>query len=101
MARTTRTWIRDVTQVAATQTPIGVVAAVGLGGVLAGMPLSSIVICALVADGGVALLCAAGAWLFDAPMHAGIVGLFDESGELRPLRFSRPSHLPARAPRVG
>jgi hypothetical protein len=102
MARTTRTWIRDVTQVAAAaQTPIGVVAAVGIGGVLAGLPLSSIVICALVAGGGVALLCAAAAWLFDVPMSTGMLGLLDESGQLRPLRFSRPAPQPAASARVG
>jgi hypothetical protein len=52
---------------AAAQTPLSIVAAVAVGGVLAGMPLSSILICALVAGGGVALLCAAAAWLSTYP----------------------------------
>jgi hypothetical protein len=86
---------------AAAQTPLSIVAAVAVGGVLAGMPLSSILICALVAGGGVALLCAAAAWLFDIPMRTGMIGLFDESGQLRPLRFSRPALRAAAPPRDG
>jgi hypothetical protein len=66
--------------------------------VAGGMLLTDILICGLVAGTGVALFCAAAAWLFDAPMGPGLLGLWDDSGRLRPLRFLPPRHpRPARS----
>jgi hypothetical protein len=83
---------------AAAHTPLSVMAGVASGGVAAGMPLTDILICGLVAGTGVALFCAAAAWLFDAPMGPGLHGLWDDSGRLRPLRFRPPRYpRPARS----
>jgi hypothetical protein len=71
-------------------TPLLVVAGVAVGGVVAGMPLLDILICGLAAGAGVALFCAAAAWLFRAPLGPGLSGLLDGSGQFRPLRFRRP-----------
>jgi hypothetical protein len=76
--------------IAAAHTPLSVMAAVAVGGVAAGMPLTDILLCGLVAGAGVALFCAAVAWLFDAPMGPGLSGLWDDSGRLAPLRVRRP-----------
>jgi hypothetical protein len=81
---------------AAAHTPLLVVAVVAVGGVSAGMPPLDILICGLVAGGGVALFCTLAAWLFRAPLGPGLSGLRDGSGQLRPLRFRRPGH-PGRA----
>jgi hypothetical protein len=83
---------------AAAFTPLSVVAGVAVGGPVAGMPLTDVLICGLVAGGGVALFCAIAAWLFDAPMRPGLLGLWDESGQLRPLRFRRSGHSGRPAP---
>jgi hypothetical protein len=80
---------------AAAYTPLSVLAGIAVGGVVGGMSLTNILICGLVAGGGVALFCAIAAWLFDAPMRPGLLGLWDESGQLRPLRFRR-SRQPGR-----
>ncbi len=50
---------------AAAYAPLSVVAGVAVGGIFAGMPLTSMLICGLVAGGGVALFCAVTGWLFD------------------------------------
>jgi hypothetical protein len=73
---------------AATHTPLSVMAGVATGGMAAGMPLTDILICGLVAGTGVALFCAAAAWLFDAPVGPGLLGLW---GRLRP---APPAALP-------
>ena len=78
--------------IAAAETPLGVMAAVVIGGVTAGMPAIDIFVCGLVAGGGVALCCAVTAWLFDAPMGPGLTGLWDDFGHLRRLRFRRSRH---------
>jgi hypothetical protein len=83
---------------AAAHTPLLVVAVVAVGGVSAGMPPLDILICGLVAGGGVALFCAAAAWLFRAPLGPGLSGLRDSSGQLRRLRFRRPGHTGRAAP---
>jgi hypothetical protein len=83
---------------AAALTPLSVVVAVAVGGVFAGMSLTNILICALVAGGGVALFRAMAAWLFDAPMRRGLLGLWDESGDPRPIRFKRSRHPGRPAP---
>jgi hypothetical protein len=83
---------------AAAHTPLLVVAGVAVGGVSAGMPPLDILICGLVAGGGVALFCAAAAWLFRAPLGPGLSGLRDGSGQLRPLRFRRPGRPRRAAP---
>lgn len=77
---------------AAAETPLGVGAAVVIGGVIGTMPAIDVFVCALVASGGVALVCAVAAWLFDAPMGPGLAGLSDDFGQLRPLRFRRAQH---------
>lgn len=84
---------------AAAEAPLGTVAAVVIGGVIGGMPAMDILICGLVAGGGVALFCAVAAWLFDAPLGPSLTGLWDDFGQLRPLRFRRSRHAdrPARA----
>jgi hypothetical protein len=84
--------------VAAVHTPLSVMAGVATGGVAAGLPATDILICGLVAGTGVALFCAAAAWLFDAPMGPGLLGLWDDSGRLRPLRFRPPRHPGSPAP---
>ena len=83
---------------AAAHTPLLVVAGVAVGGVGAGMPLLDILICGLVAGAGVALFCAAAAWLFRAPFGPGLSGLRDGSGQFRPLRFRRPGYPGRPAP---
>jgi hypothetical protein len=83
---------------AAAHTPLLVVAGVAVGGVVAGMSLLDILICGLVAGAGVALFCAAAAWLFSAPLSPGLSGLRDGSGQLRPLRFQRHGHPGRPAP---
>jgi hypothetical protein len=51
---------------AAASASLSVLAAVAVGGVVAGMPLPDILVCGLVASGGVGLFCAVAALLFDA-----------------------------------
>jgi hypothetical protein len=85
---------------AAAHTPLLVVAVVAVGGVSAGMPPLDILICGLVAGGGVALFCAAAAWLFRAPLGPGLSGLRDGSGQLRPLRFRRPGRAAPARPEI-
>ena len=83
---------------AAAHTPLLVVAGVAVGGVVAGMALLDILVCGLVAGGGVALFCAAAAWVFRAPFGPGLSGLRDSSGQFRPLRFRRLGHHGRPAP---
>ncbi len=90
--------IREHRVMAAAYTPLSVAAGIVVGGVSAGVPLIDILICGLVAGSGVALFCAVAAWLFDAPMGPGLLGLWDDSGQLRPLRFRRSQHLGRPAP---
>jgi len=69
---------------AAAYTPLSVVAGTAVGGLVAGMPLIDILITGVGVGGDMALFCAIAAWLFGAPMGPGLLGLWDEWGQLRP-----------------
>jgi hypothetical protein len=86
-------FVREHPVMAAAHTPLSVVAGVVVGALVAGTPVTDILICAPLAGGGVALFCAGAAWLFDVPIGPGLFGLSDDSGRLRPLRFGRSRNL--------
>lgn len=101
-------WFRaDCGVPAPTHAGVSVVAAVAVGGVIAGMSLTDILICGLVAGGGVALFCAVAGWLFDggwAPANASQASLRWTAGsgltEEQTLEGGRLRHG-ARGARIG
>ena len=76
----------------AAQTPLGVAVWVGIGGVIRGLPVTSILVCGLVAAGGVTLVCGVATRLFDTPVGLDLLELWADFGPPLPRRLRRSRH---------